>query len=35
LAPKKAASLSTKANRFNAKDIEDFQRITKTKANPL
>jgi len=28
IAPEKAASLSTKANRFNAKDIEDFKRIT-------
>lgn len=35
LAPETAAKLSTKANRFNAKDIEDFQNITKTKANPL
>jgi len=28
VAPKQAAKLSTKANRFNAKDIEDFKRIT-------
>ncbi len=28
LAPESAAKLSTKANRFNAKDIEDFKRIT-------
>ena len=28
LAPNKAAILSTKANRFNAKDIEDFKKMT-------